>query len=99
MIRHIVMWRMAAEDAAERAAHAQQVTETLMALKGVVPEILEITVAPNVAYEGQNWDVALVADFADLDALARYIVHPSHEAAAVFVRSVVAERAAVDFTI
>ncbi|HOA86185.1 MAG: Dabb family protein [Microbacteriaceae bacterium] len=99
MIRHIVMWRMSAEDAAGRAEQAQQVAELLTALKGVVPEIIDITVAPNVAYEGQNWDVALVADFADLDALARYVVHPSHEEAAKFVRSVAAERAAVDFTL
>ncbi|MCB1297460.1 MAG: Dabb family protein [Microthrixaceae bacterium] len=98
MIRHIVMWRMNAEDAPGRAAQAQKVSETLRALKGVVPEIIDITVEPNVAYEGQNWDVVLVADFADLDALARYIVHPSHEEAATFVRSVAAERAAVDFT-
>ena len=67
MIRHIVMWRMNAEDAPGRAAQAQKVSETLRALKGVVPEIIDITVEPNVAYEGQNWDVVLVADFADLD--------------------------------
>lgn len=97
MIRHIVMWKLAAEDVAVKAEHASQMTAKLMALKGVVPEILDITVAPNAAYIGQNWDVVLVADFEDVAALERYVVHPSHEAVAVYVRSVVSERAAVDF--
>lgn len=96
MIRHIVLWKLAAEDANTRAEHAAKMSETLMALRGVVPEIIDISVAPNAAYEGMNWDVGLVADFADVEALERYIVHPSHEAAATYVRSVVSDRVAVD---
>ena len=47
MIRHIVLWKLRAEDAATRAEQAETVSAKLMALKGVVPEILDITVAPN----------------------------------------------------
>lgn len=96
MIRHIVLWKLGAEDAATRAEHAETVSAVLMALKGVVPEILDITVAPNAAYAGQNWDVALIADFEDLAALERYVVNPSHEEAAKYVRSVASDRVAVD---
>lgn len=96
MIRHIVLWKLGAEDADTRAEHATKVSEVLMALHGAVPEIIDITVAPNAAYEGKNWDVALIADFADLAALERYIVHPSHEEAAKYVRSVASDRVAVD---
>lgn len=97
MIRHIVLWKLGADDADTRALHAEQVSAALLALRGVVPEILDITVAPNAAYAGQNWDVGLIADFADIEALDRYQVHPKHQEAAAFVRSVVSDRASVDF--
>ena len=97
MIRHIVLWKLGADDADTRALHAEQISADLMALRGVVPEILEITVAPNAAYAGQNWDVGLIADFADIEALERYQVHPQHQEVVAFVRSVVSDRASVDF--
>ena len=86
-LRHVVAWKLATEDPTERAAQAQKIADDLNALAGVVPEIESIAVGPDVV-GGANWDVVLVADFADLDALARYVVHPSHEEAAKFVRSV-----------
>jgi hypothetical protein len=96
-IRHIVLWKLAAEDADTRALHAEQIAERLLALRGVVDELQSIEVGRNVAYPATNWDVALVAEFADTDALERYQVHPAHQEAASFVRSVVAERAVVDY--
>ena len=97
MIRHIVLWKLGADDADTRALHAEKIAADLMALRGVVPEILDITVAPNAAYAGQNWDIGLIADFADIEALERYQVHPQHQEIVAFVRSVVSDRASVDF--
>jgi hypothetical protein len=96
-IRHIVLWKLSAEDADTRALHAEQMMGRLQGLVGVIDEIERLEVGPNVAYPATNWDVALVADFADVDALERYQVHPAHQEVAVFVRSVVAERATVDY--
>ncbi|MFJ6653709.1 Dabb family protein [Microbacterium sp. NPDC091313] len=96
-IRHIVLWKLAAEDADTRALHAEQVSERLRALVGVIEEIQQLDVGPNVAYPATNWDLALVIDFADVEALDRYQVHPAHQEVVTFVRSVVSERAAVDF--
>lgn len=96
-IRHIVLWKLAAEDADTRALHAEQIADRLRALVGVVDDIQRLEVGPNVAYPATNWDLALVADFDDVEALERYQVHPAHQEVAAFVRSVVAERAAVDF--
>ena len=97
MIRHIVLWKLGADDADTRALHAEKVSADLMALRGVVPEILDITVAPNAAYAGQNWDIGLIADFADIEALERYVVHPRHQEVVAYVRSAVSDRASVDF--
>ncbi len=96
-IRHIVLWKLAADDADTRALHAEQIAERLLSLRGVVDEIDHIEVGRNVANPQSNWDVALVSEFADVEALERYQVHPAHQEVAAFVRSLVAERSCVDY--
>ena len=98
MIRHIVAWRLATEDPAEKAAQGRKIAEDLLALQGVVPSIEAISVGPDVV-GGTNWDVALVAGVADQAALDAYQNHPDHQAVVAYVRSVVADRVAVDFEI
>jgi hypothetical protein len=97
-IRHIVTWTLTATDPAERAQHADGIASRLQALVGVVPEIEALTVGPDVL-GGANWHVALIADFADLPALARYQEHPAHMLAGTYIRSVVASRMAVDLQV
>jgi len=97
-ILHIVSWRLAATDPAEKAEHAAQITARLGALKGEIDDIQSLQVGPDVV-GGANWDVALVAEFADEAALARYQVHPAHVEAGGYVRSVAAERMAVDLRV
>jgi hypothetical protein len=41
----------------------------------------------------------LVAEYDDAAALARYQVHPAHVEAGAYVKSVTAERMAVDFVV
>lgn len=95
-IRHIVLWRLSADDADTRAIHAEELARRLEGLADLIEEIDSIEVRPNVAFPGTNWDVALVADFADPAALERYIAHPEHEKVGAFVREVTSERAAID---
>ncbi|WP_460796999.1 Dabb family protein [Microbacterium sp. GXF0217] len=98
-IRHVVMWKLASADAAERAAQAAEVARRLNALSGVVPELLAISAGANSLYPDANWDVTLVSDFADAAALEAYQLHPAHEEAAAYIRSVVSGRVAVDFEV
>jgi hypothetical protein len=98
-IRHVVTWKLAAEDAAERGAQALEVARRLNALDGVVPQLLSISAGANVAYTETNWHVALVADFASVAAIEEYQVHPAHEEVAAYIRSVVSSRVAVDFEV
>lgn len=99
MIRHVVTWKLAAEDADERAEQAAEVARRLNALDGVVPQLRSISAGANVAYPDANWDVTLVADVDSLAALEEYQVHPAHEEVVGYVRSVVASRVAVDFEV
>lgn len=99
MIRHVVSWKLAAEDAAVRAEQAAEIAARLLALDGVVPQLLSISAGANVAYPDANWDVSLVADVASIADLEAYQVHPAHEEVVAYVRSVVSSRVAVDFEI
>ncbi len=96
-LRHVVAWKLAADDESTRAAQAKEIADRLNALVGVVPTIGQLRAGANVV-EG-NWDVALVADFADHDALGAYAVHPAHLEVVAYVRSVVSDRVAVDFEV
>lgn len=97
-LRHVVSWRLAAEDAPTKAGHAAAIVSGLRSLVGVVDDIRSLDAGTDIA-GGGNWDVVLIADFDDLDAVARYQVHPAHEKVAGYIRSVVAERMAVDFEV
>ena len=97
-ILHIVSWKLTATDPAEKAEHAAGIVARLSGLVGVVDEIRSLRVGPDVV-GGANWDIALVAEYDDEAALARYQVHPAHVEAAAYVKSVVSERMAVDLVV
>ncbi len=98
-IRHVVSWKLAAEDATVRAEQAAEIARRLNALDGVVPQLRSISAGANTAYPDSNWDATLVADFDSIDALEEYQVHPAHEEVVAYVRSVVSSRVAVDFEV
>ncbi|MFT4028285.1 MAG: Dabb family protein [Protaetiibacter sp.] len=96
MIRHIVSWRLAAEDAAQRAADAEGIRSRLEALRGVLAvERLEVGI--DLGETEGNWHVVLDSGFATREDLAAYQVHPAHVEAAGFIRSVAEARSCVDF--
>jgi len=99
MIRHVVIWAMAAEDAAVRTEHATEVARLLRGLVGVVPAIRSLSVGVNDPAVAGNADVAVVIDLDDLAALEAYQTHPAHQAVVGYIRSVTGGRMAVDFTL
>jgi Stress responsive A/B Barrel Domain len=98
-IRHLVTWTLTAEDPAVKAEHAAGIAERLLPLVDVIDGLESLEVGANVAYPEANWDVAVNARFTDLDALARYQVHPQHVEASAWVRTVVSKRASIDYTL
>ncbi|SJN42431.1 Stress responsive alpha-beta barrel domain protein Dabb [Microbacterium esteraromaticum] len=99
MIRHVVSWKLAEEDAAVRGEQAAEVSRRLNALLGVIPELRAVTAGANIVHPDVNWDVTLVADVDTLDDLEAYQVHPAHQEVGAYIRSVVASRVAVDFEV
>ncbi|CAN7397327.1 Dabb family protein [Microbacterium sp. LjRoot45] len=98
-LRHVVAWKLAAEDEEVRAEQAAEVAARLRSLVGVVPSIRELSAGPNAAYAHANVDVAVVIDFDDVQGLDDYQTHPAHQEVAAYIRSVVAGRMAVDFEV
>ncbi|QTV80110.1 Dabb family protein [Microbacterium sp. NIBRBAC000506063] len=98
-LRHVVMWKLASTDAAERSAQAAELVRRLHALEGFVPQIRAITASANTLYPEANWDATLTVDFDSVEALEEYRVHPDHQEVVAYVASVVSERAVVDFEV
>lgn len=99
MIRHIVTWKLKAEDEAAKAIAAAEIATALEGLVSYIPEIISLKVARNIAYSDKNFDVVLVAEYATLEDLETYQVHPEHIKAAGVVGARVSARASIDFEI
>ena len=99
MIRHIVVWKLKAEDDAGKAAAVAAIADALEPLANIIDGTRSLHVSANSAYFDANWDVVLEAEYDSLEALDAYQVHPEHQAAAALVRSHVAQRASVDFAV
>jgi Stress responsive A/B Barrel Domain len=97
MIRHIVAWKLKADDATAKGKSAEQIRALLEGLRPVIPEILQLSVNENVVLTELNWDLVLVADYNSAEDLKTYQVHPDHQRASAIITSLVAARASVDF--
>lgn len=98
-LRHIVMWKLNGESAAERDAQAEEIIAALVPLRDTVPAVRSLDVRRNELFEGANYDVVLVSDFDDAAGLAAYATHPEHVKVIDLVRGYSADRVAVDFTV
>ncbi len=97
MIRHVVMWRLATDDSAQKAAQIDTLRDRFSALVGVIPGTRSLEIVADVDRTDGNWDVALIGDYDDHAALDAYQVHPAHQEVAAYVRSLVTARVCIDF--
>lgn len=96
-IRHVVCWKLASDDPAQRSADARAIKEALESLSGRVPGLLEIEVGIDVGGDAGNYDVVLNSLFSDAQALAAYQASALHAAAGRRVVGGVSGRVAVDY--
>jgi hypothetical protein len=99
MLKHIVSWKLAADDPETRLEHIGQIVSRLQSLVGVVPSIRALSVGPTVVAGPNHWDVGLIVDFDDEDGLQDYQDNPDHRAVGAFIRSVIDQQATVDFLV
>lgn len=96
-VRHIVSWKMNGETAADRARQAEEIRVELVKLRETVPGILALDVRLNEFNAEVNWDLVLVSDHVDSEALDAYAVHPEHLKVVAIVKERAAGRAGVDY--
>lgn len=100
MINHIVMWKLAPTDSlADKQTAANSIKEKLESLRGKVPQLIDLHVGINIDNPHANFDVVLYSQFNNMDELAAYQVHPEHQAVGQYIKSLVVERACVDYSI
>ena len=92
MITHMVFWKLKEENKTESM---RRIKESLEALVGVVPGLLEMRVGQNL--NGGEYDLALCSRFESREALHGYESHPAHLRVREFVKQARTGRAAVDF--
>lgn len=80
MIRHIVMWKVAAGSDAERQAACELVKRQFESLAGRVPGLLHIEVGVDISRIDFAADVVLLSDFESASALRAYADYPAHTA-------------------
>lgn len=98
-LKHIVNWKLGGETLEERNAQAAEIIAALEPLIDLVPSLRKINVYRNELFDGDNFDVTLIADFDDAEGLAAYATHPDHVAAGAIVKRYAVARVATDFTV
>ena len=95
MVKHIVIWKTKESN----KKGAEEVKKTLEALKEKIDVLKHIEVGINFNPSEAAWDIALYSEFDSAEDLNAYQVHPAHVEAAGFVKTVVSQRAVVDYII
>ncbi|MEY8516611.1 Dabb family protein [Lachnospiraceae bacterium 29-84] len=92
MIKHIVMFQLK-PDADLKEAQAKAKT-----LKESVPFLDGLEVVCNAPFaDGSNYDLALICDFKDMEALEAYQTHPEHVAFGAYIGQIRVARACIDY--
>lgn len=101
MIKHIVQFQLA--DTAEgktKAENALRIKKELEALKAVIPQIITLEVGINLSEApATNYDLVIYSEFASMEDLSAYNVHPAHQKAAEFIGKVRTARTCVDYEV
>ena len=94
MLIHIVCWKYKDEiTETERETHRAK----LLALKNVIPEIVDLDVGADVLHLARSYDTGLVATFKNVEDLDAYTAHPVHQEGANLGRQIAAHVVSVDF--
>ncbi|MEZ5305956.1 MAG: Dabb family protein [Pyrinomonadaceae bacterium] len=94
MFVHIVAWKYNSETSEEtREEHRKR----LLALREVIPEILDFEVGADILSLDRSYDTGLFARYADRDAFDAYTNHPMHLEVAAMGKEIAKHVISVDF--
>lgn len=97
MVKHIVMWNFKEElSADERQAAYEKIKAGLLEVKSQAQGVEELTLIFN-RLASSNKDLALISAFTSVEALNAYQTHPAHVKVAEYIKTVVCDRACLDY--
>jgi hypothetical protein len=85
MLRHIVLTTFA-ESTTDR--QKQDLADALRTLPALIDDIATYSVGLDLGLSDQNAGLAIVAEFADVEAYRRYVDHPDHQRVAASLREI-----------
>jgi len=98
MIRHICMFQLKNEfNGKSKAENLSKAVELSQAIREI-PSVARFEIVTN--HHGtpeNNYDLALIFDFEDIEELNKYQVHPKHLAFAEFIHEARENRACIDY--
>ena len=97
MIKHVVMFKLKEFPAEEKANLLREIKTRLEDLKSNIQEIRHLEAGINITDSERAFDVALVSEFDDTDALERYRVHPKHREVVDFLSEIREKSHVVDY--
>ncbi len=99
MVKHIVLFKLKDEAAAEEKLAAMQgFKAAIEALPAEIPVIRKVEVGLNIN-PAETWSVALYSEFDTMEDVKFYATHPAHLAASKFLANVRESRACVDYEV
>ncbi|CAH0117667.1 MULTISPECIES: Dabb family protein [unclassified Paenibacillus] len=93
MITHIVFFKL--KDRSPESV--RKTADVLNAMRGQIPELLELEVGIDVLHSERSYDIALITKFESLAALEAYQVHPEHVKVIEHMATVRESSVSVDF--
>jgi quinol monooxygenase YgiN len=98
MIRHLVLWKLAAESREEKDIVIDELQARFAALVPQIEGTERLDIRADLGSTEGNWDVVLDSDYRDEAALDFYQAHPAHQEVVQYVKSVTTARACIDFS-
>lgn len=97
MIRHTVLMRCKIKDEIDKQMKLNTLCEMLEEMPENIIAIEDIEVGRNISSKDSAYDIALVVDFADNEALNTYRKHPEHEKVLKYMQTMELDLAFVDY--
>ncbi len=98
MVKHIVMWTVSEfAEGKTKKENVQEIKDQLEGLKDLIQEIQFLEVGINFNKTEDAYDIVLVTEFKNSEALTRYQDHPEHIRVRDFLRKVRVKHTVVDY--
>lgn len=99
MITHNIAFKLATEDPALRQEQAAEFKRRIESLAGNIPTLKSLSVALDLGKTDGHYDLVLVSTHETHDDLEAYQAHPLHVAVIEYGRTIVSDRACVDYEV